>query len=109
LRTELGDLVVPQIRLWKPPVEEAGLVDAALAGIGRGATWVKVIADFPDLAARTDARGYYHATWPLSTGRASRDATVCSSAAMTGWSVSPAGIAQKMQSITPARYAAGNS
>jgi hypothetical protein len=42
---------VPQIRLWKPPVEEADLVDAALAEIGRGATWVKVIADSP--------------TWPL--------------------------------------------
>jgi hypothetical protein len=47
---------VPQIRPWKPPVEEADLVDAALAEIGRGVTWVKVIADFPDLAAETDAQ-----------------------------------------------------
>lgn len=32
------------------PVDEASLVSAALAEIGRGASWVKVIADFPDLA-----------------------------------------------------------
>ena len=41
------------------PVEEAGLVSAALAEIGRGAEWVKVIADFPDLAAGTDAEATY--------------------------------------------------
>lgn len=35
--------------------DPAGLVSAALAEIGRGAGWVKVIADFPDLAAGTDA------------------------------------------------------
>ena len=41
------------------PVAEAGLVSAALAEIGRGAGWVKVIADFPDLAAGTDAEATY--------------------------------------------------
>ena len=41
------------------PVEEAGLVSAALAEIGRGARWVKVIADFPDPAAGTDAAATY--------------------------------------------------
>jgi hypothetical protein len=40
-------------------VDEAGLVSAALAEIGRGAAWVKVIADFPDLAAGTDAKATY--------------------------------------------------
>jgi hypothetical protein len=50
--------------VWKPPVEEDGLVDAALAEIGRGTTWVKVIADFPDLAAGTDARGIATACGP---------------------------------------------
>jgi hypothetical protein len=55
---------VPQIRPWKPPVEEADLVDAALAEIGRGATWVKVITDFPDLAAGTDAQGITTARGP---------------------------------------------
>jgi imidazolonepropionase-like amidohydrolase len=33
------------------PVEEPELVSAALAEVGRGARWVKVIADFRDLAA----------------------------------------------------------
>jgi imidazolonepropionase-like amidohydrolase len=33
------------------PVAEDELVSAALHEIGRGATWVKLIADFPDLAA----------------------------------------------------------
>ena len=41
------------------PVDEAGLVSAALAEIARGAAWVKVIADFPDLAAGTDAHATY--------------------------------------------------
>jgi imidazolonepropionase-like amidohydrolase len=45
--------------LLDAPVDEAGLVDAALAEIGRGAAWVKVIADFPDLAAGTDAKATY--------------------------------------------------
>jgi imidazolonepropionase-like amidohydrolase len=35
------------------PVEEAELVACALGEISRGATWVKVIADFPNLAAGT--------------------------------------------------------
>jgi imidazolonepropionase-like amidohydrolase len=35
------------------PVAEAELVSAALAEIGRGASWVKLVADFPDLAAGT--------------------------------------------------------
>jgi imidazolonepropionase-like amidohydrolase len=35
------------------PVAEAELVSAALSEIGRGATWVKLVADFPDLAAGT--------------------------------------------------------
>jgi imidazolonepropionase-like amidohydrolase len=41
------------------PVDEAGLVGAALAEIGRGAAWVKVIADFPHVAAGTDAEATY--------------------------------------------------
>jgi imidazolonepropionase-like amidohydrolase len=41
------------------PVAEADLVSCALAEIGRGATWIKVIADFPDLAAGTDAEATY--------------------------------------------------
>ena len=45
--------------LLRAPVEEAGLVSAALAEIGRGAGWVKVIADFPGLAAGTDAEATY--------------------------------------------------
>jgi imidazolonepropionase-like amidohydrolase len=45
--------------LLDAPVEEAGLVGAALAEIGRGAAWVKVISDFPDPAAGTDARPTY--------------------------------------------------
>jgi hypothetical protein len=42
--------------LLDTPVDEASLVSAALAEIGHGAAWVKVIADFPDLAAGNDAR-----------------------------------------------------
>jgi imidazolonepropionase-like amidohydrolase len=45
--------------LLDAPVDEADLVDAAVAEIGRGAAWVKVIADFPDLAAGTDAKATY--------------------------------------------------
>ena len=45
--------------LLDAPVDEAGLVRAALAEIGRGAAWVKVIADFPDLAAGTGAEATY--------------------------------------------------
>lgn len=45
--------------LLDAPADEAGLVDAAMAEIGRGAAWVKVIADFPDLAAGTDAQPTY--------------------------------------------------
>jgi imidazolonepropionase-like amidohydrolase len=41
------------------PVGDAELVSHALAEIGRGAAWVKVIADFPDLAAGTDAEATY--------------------------------------------------
>ncbi len=41
-------------QLLGSPVEEAELVACALREIGRGATWVKVIADFPNLAAGTD-------------------------------------------------------
>jgi imidazolonepropionase-like amidohydrolase len=41
------------------PVGEADLVGAALVEIGRGAGWVKVIADFPDLAAGTDTQATY--------------------------------------------------
>jgi imidazolonepropionase-like amidohydrolase len=44
------------------PVDEASLVSAAVAEIARGAAWVKVIADFPDPAAGTDAT----ATYPIS-------------------------------------------
>ena len=42
-----------------PRVAEADLAGAALAEIGRGAGWVKVIADFPDLAAGTDTQATY--------------------------------------------------
>ena len=45
--------------LLDAPVTEANLVSAAVAEIGRGARWVKVIADFPDLAAGTDAEATY--------------------------------------------------
>ena len=41
------------------PVAEADLVSCALAEIGRGAAWVKVIADFPDLATGADAEPTY--------------------------------------------------
>lgn len=41
------------------PVPGPGLVSCGLAELGRGATWVKVIADFPDLAAGTDAEPTY--------------------------------------------------
>ena len=36
------------------PVEEADLVDAALADVRRGATWVKLIGDFPRVPEFTD-------------------------------------------------------
>jgi imidazolonepropionase-like amidohydrolase len=45
--------------LLDAPVQEADLVSAAIAEIGRGAKWVKVIADFPDLAAGTDTAAIY--------------------------------------------------
>ena len=45
--------------LLDAPVDEAGLVGAALAEIGRGAAWVKVIADFPHVTAGTDAEATY--------------------------------------------------
>jgi imidazolonepropionase-like amidohydrolase len=45
------------------PVDEADLVSCALAEISRGARWVKVIADFPDLAAGTGAE----ATYPIGS------------------------------------------
>src|SRR5262249_31250558 len=45
--------------LLTDPVAEADLVSCALAEIGRGAAWVKVVADFPDLAAGTDAAATY--------------------------------------------------
>ncbi len=45
--------------LLDAPVPEANLVSAAAAEIGRGARWVKVIADFPDLAAGTDTQATY--------------------------------------------------
>jgi imidazolonepropionase-like amidohydrolase len=35
------------------PVSDEELIDAALAEIARGASWVKIIADFPDLEAGT--------------------------------------------------------
>ena len=41
------------------PVDEAGLVDAALAEVAAGAGWVKVIADFPDLVAGTPPEPTY--------------------------------------------------
>jgi imidazolonepropionase-like amidohydrolase len=45
--------------LLDTPVEEADLVGAALAEIGKGAAWVKLIADFPHAAAGTDAAATY--------------------------------------------------
>jgi len=45
--------------LLDAPVAEADLVGRALAEVGRGATWVKVIADFPDRAAGTDTAATY--------------------------------------------------
>ena len=58
-----GRFLAPQGRyfpeLLGAPVSEAELVSCALAEIDRGAAWVKVIADFPDLAAGTDTRPTY--------------------------------------------------
>jgi imidazolonepropionase-like amidohydrolase len=45
--------------LLPEPVSEEDLITAAVAEIHRGAKWVKVIADFPDLAAGTDAEPTY--------------------------------------------------
>ena len=45
--------------LLDAPVTEADLISAAVTEMGRGARWVKVIADFPDLAAGTDAEATY--------------------------------------------------
>jgi imidazolonepropionase-like amidohydrolase len=45
--------------LLDAPAPEANLVSAAVTEIGRGAGWVKVIADFPDLAAGTDTAATY--------------------------------------------------
>jgi hypothetical protein len=47
--------------LLDTPVDEASLVSTALAEVGLGAAWVKVIADFPDLAAGIDAEATYQA------------------------------------------------
>jgi hypothetical protein len=47
--------------LLDTPVDEASLVSTALAEVALGAAWVKVIADFPDLAAGTDAEATYQA------------------------------------------------
>ncbi len=52
------------------PVPEAELVSAALGEIGRGASWVKLVADFPDLAAGTGPEP----TYPLSAIAALTDA-----------------------------------
>ena len=41
------------------PVPGPDLVSCGLGELGRGATWVKVIADFPDLAAGTGAEPTY--------------------------------------------------
>jgi imidazolonepropionase-like amidohydrolase len=41
------------------PVAEADLVGAALTEISRGASWVKLIADFPDLRAGTGPEATY--------------------------------------------------
>ena len=49
--------------LLDAPIAEAELVSCALAEIGRGARWVKVIADFPDLAAGTDAEANAMHDW----------------------------------------------
>ncbi len=56
-------------------MDEAGLVSAALAEIGGGAAWVKVIADFPDLAAGTDAEATYQlwSSCSPSAGHACRE------------------------------------
>jgi imidazolonepropionase-like amidohydrolase len=45
------------------PVGEADLVSAGLGELDRGARWVKVIADFPNLTAGTDAE----ATYPIDS------------------------------------------
>jgi imidazolonepropionase-like amidohydrolase len=45
--------------LLPEPVSEQDLITAAVAEIHRGAKWVKVIADFPDLTAGTDAEPTY--------------------------------------------------
>jgi imidazolonepropionase-like amidohydrolase len=45
--------------LLAEPVSEDDLIVAAVGEINRGAQWVKVIADFPDLTAGTDAEQTY--------------------------------------------------
>src|SRR5262245_4353004 len=52
-----GRFLAPEGRyfpdLLGQPMAEADLVSCALAEVGRGAAWVKVIADFPDLRVGT--------------------------------------------------------
>lgn len=46
-------------QLLVSPVSNENLVEAALAEIARGASWVKIIADFPDLEAGTATEPTY--------------------------------------------------
>ena len=60
-----GRFLAPRNRyfpeLLVEPVEEEGLVAAAVAELGRGATWVKVIGDFPRVPDFTDHAPTYSA------------------------------------------------
>jgi imidazolonepropionase-like amidohydrolase len=60
-----GRFLAPQDRYFSEllvePVEEEGLVAAALAELRRGATWVKVIGDFPRVPHFTDHAPTYSA------------------------------------------------
>jgi imidazolonepropionase-like amidohydrolase len=58
-----GRFLAPEGRYFSDllgnPVAEAELVSCALAEIDRGATWVKVIADFPNLVTGTETEATY--------------------------------------------------
>ena len=57
------DRYFPQ--LLGDPVPGSDLVSCGLAELGRGATWVKVIADFPDLAAGAGTGTGTEPTYPI--------------------------------------------
>jgi len=98
---------VPQTRLWKPSA--GGRPSRRRAGGDRpGAAWGKVIADFPGLAAGTGARGITAACGPWALG-AHRGTPRCAHWRLWRLVRFSGEYRAEEQSITPARYAAGNS